>query len=63
MPVLEPVLVYSIVLPDGTDALAMLPKLRQLEEEEPQLHIIWEESNRELKVQLMGEVQLEVLKH
>ena len=63
LPVLEPVLVYSIVLPDGTDALAMLPKLRQLEEEEPQLHIIWEESNRELKVQLMGEVQLEVLKH
>lgn len=62
LPVLEPVLVYSIVLPDGVDALSMLPKLKQLEEEDPQLHIVWEEEIRELKVQLMGEVQLEVLK-
>ena len=63
LPVLEPVLVYSIVLPDGVDALSMLPKLKQLEEEDPQLHIVWEEESRELKVQLMGEVQLEVLKN
>ncbi|MBO5353655.1 MAG: NYN domain-containing protein, partial [Lachnospiraceae bacterium] len=62
LPVLEPVLVYSIVLPPDVDALSMLPKLRQLEEEDPQLHIVWEEESRELKVQLMGEVQLEVLK-
>ena len=63
LPVLEPVLVYSIELPDGVDALSMLPKLKQLEEEDPQLHIVWEEESRELKVQLMGEVQLEVLKN
>lgn len=62
LPVLEPVLVYSIVLPNEVDALSMLPKLRQLEEEDPQLHIVWEEESKELKVQLMGEVQLEVLK-
>ena len=62
VPILEPVLEYSIVLPDGIDALSMLPKLRQLEEEDPQLHVVWEEKSRELKVQLMGEVQLEVLK-
>ena len=62
MPVLQPVLVYRIALPDGVDALSMLPKLKQLEEEDPQLHIIWEEQIKELKVQLMGEVQLEILK-
>lgn len=62
VPILEPVLEYSIVMPDGVDALSMLPKLRQLEEEDPQLHVVWEEESRELKVQLMGEVQLEVLK-
>ena len=62
VPVLEPVLVYRIALPDGVDALSMLPKLKQLEEEDPQLHIIWEEQIKELKVQLMGEVQLEILK-
>lgn len=62
VPILEPVLEYSIVLPDGVDALSMFPKLRQLEEEDPQLHVVWEEKSRELKVQLMGEVQLEVLK-
>ncbi len=62
LPVLEPVLVYRIALPDGVDAMAMLPKLKQLEEEDPQLHIIWEEQIKELKVQLMGEVQLEILK-
>ena len=63
VPVLEPVLVYSVVLPEGVDALSMLPKLKQLEEEDPQLHIVWEEESRELKVQLMGEVQLEILKN
>lgn len=63
LPVLEPVLSYSIVLPDGIDALSMLPKMKQLEEEDPQLHILWEEESRELKIQLMGEVQLEVLKN
>ena len=62
VPVLEPVLVYRIALPDGVDALSMLPKLKQLEEEDPKLHILWEEQTKELKVQLMGEVQLEIIK-
>lgn len=61
LPVLEPVLNYKVVLPDGMDAAAMLPKLRQLEEEEPQLHIVWNEQLQEIQAQLMGEVQLEIL--
>lgn len=61
LPVLEPVLTYQVILPDGQDAAAMLPKLRQLEEEEPQLHIIWDEQLQEIQAQLMGEIQLEIL--
>lgn len=60
-PLLVPVLTYQILLPDGCDAAVMLPKLRQLEEEEPQLHIVWEEELQEIQAQLMGEVQLEIL--
>ncbi|MDE5910683.1 MAG: TetM/TetW/TetO/TetS family tetracycline resistance ribosomal protection protein [Lachnospiraceae bacterium] len=59
-PELSPVLCYRILLPEGCDALQMLPKLRQLEEEEPQLHIVWDEKNREIKAQIMGQVQIEV---
>ncbi len=62
MPILEPVLTYQIVLPDGCDAHTMTPKLRQLEEEEPHLHIIWDESSGEIHAQLMGEVEIEILK-
>ena len=62
IPLLEPVLSYKIELPPECDAHQMLRKLRQLEEEEPQLHIVWEEALQEIHVQLMGEVQLEVLK-
>ena len=62
-PILEPVLSYSILLPEGCDAAVMLPKLRQLEEEEPQLHILWDEQNKEIKVQIMGQVQTEILKN
>lgn len=60
-PLLEPVLSYRVLLPEGCDAVVMLQKLRQLEEEEPQLHVLWEEQNREIKMQLMGQVQTEVL--
>lgn len=63
MPLLEPVLTYQLQLPDGCDAAVMLPKLRQLEEEEPQLHIVWKEELQEIQVQIMGEVQTEILKH
>ncbi len=59
--VLEPVLSYSIILPEGADTAKSLALLKKLEEEDPQLHIIWNEQLREIHVQLMGEVQLEVL--
>ncbi len=60
-PFLEPILMYQILLPPGCDAMVLLPKLRELEEEEPLLHIVWEEEQKEIRVQLMGEVQTEVL--
>ena len=60
-PVLEPVLSYRIMLPEGCDPRVFIPKLRQIEEEEPELHILWEEELQEIQVQLMGEVQLEIL--
>ena len=62
LPVLEPVLNYQVIPTAGDDPILLLPKLRELEEEEPQLHIVWEEALQEIHVQLMGEVQLEVLK-
>ena len=61
-PMLEPVLSYRIVLPKGVDPAVMLPKLRQLEEEDPQLHIVWNEQLQQIHAQLMGEVQIEILK-
>ena len=62
MPVLEPVLNYQIQLPEGTDVHLMLKKLKELEEEEPQLHIVWNEQLGEIHAMLMGEVQTEILK-
>ena len=62
LPVLEPVLTYRILLPEGTDVHKSLRDLRQLEEEEPELHILWEEATGEIKAQVMGEVQIEILK-
>jgi small GTP-binding protein len=62
MPLLEPVLGFQIILPPGCDAHVILLKLRQLEEEDPQLHIVWSEQLKEIHVQLMGEVQVEILK-
>ena len=61
-PVLEPVLSYQIALPQGCDPRQMLPKLRQLEEEEPELHIVWDEHVQEIQAQIMGEIQIEILK-
>ncbi len=63
MPVLEPVLNYQIILPEGCDAHRMLKSLKELEEEEPQLHIMWDEQLGEIHAMLMGEVQIEILKH
>ena len=62
VPVLEPVLSYQVLLPEGADVHAALAKLHRLEEEEPQLHVVWNETLGEIHVQLMGEVQLEVLR-
>lgn len=62
LPVLEPVLTYRIGLPRGVDARQILGNLKLLEEEEPELHIRWDENLQEIQAQLMGEVQIEVLK-
>lgn len=61
IPLLEPVLSYKIELPPECDTHQMLRKLRQLEEEEPQLHIVWEEQSSEIHAKLMGDVQIEIL--
>jgi len=60
-PILEPVLSYQIIFPESCDPRAMIPKLRQLEEEEPELHIVWNEQLQEIHAQIMGEVQIEIL--
>ncbi|HWQ80595.1 MAG TPA: translation factor GTPase family protein [Anaerovoracaceae bacterium] len=60
-PVLEPVLFYKMILPEGCDPRAMFPGLRQLEEEEPELHIVWDEQLQEIQARIMGEVQIEIL--
>ena len=62
LPLLEPVLTYRILLPEDCDVHKMLQNLRQLEEEEPQLHIVWKEALEEIQAQVMGEVQIEILK-
>lgn len=62
LPLLEPVLTYRVNLPEDCDVHKMLQCLRQLEEEEPQLHVVWNETLGELHVQVMGQVQMEVLK-
>lgn len=60
-PVLEPVLNYQILFPPSYDAHTILKDLRQLEEEEPMLRIVWKEELGEIHAQLMGEVQIEIL--
>ena len=60
-PALVPAMAYRVLLPDGLDPMEALPKLRQLEEEDPLLRFVWAERSREIQVQLMGKVQIEVL--
>ncbi|HJB91899.1 MAG TPA: TetM/TetW/TetO/TetS family tetracycline resistance ribosomal protection protein [Candidatus Eisenbergiella merdigallinarum] len=62
LPLLEPVLTYRIGLPEGCDVHDMYLKLRQLEEEEPELSILWEEAAGEIQARVMGDVQIEILK-
>ena len=61
-PLLQPVLTYQLVLPDGADAHSALTKLRELEEEDPMLRIVWDERYGQIHVQLMGRIQLEILR-
>ena len=62
-PLLIPVLNYEIQLPEECDVHQMFLKLRQLEEEEPELHIVWNSQLNEIHAQVMGEVQIEILKN
>lgn len=62
MPILAPVMTYRVILPEGSDVLKVLGQLKQLEEEVPELHLVWREAVREIHVQVMGEVQIEILK-
>lgn len=61
-PVLTPVMTYVVCFPEEVDPVIMLKKLRELEEEEPGLHIVWREETKEIHVQIMGKVQLEILR-
>ena len=60
-PVLEPVMTYRIGLPKGCDPMTALPKLRQLEEEDPMLRLLWDDRLKQIHVQIMGKIQLEIL--
>ena len=62
LPVLEPVLTYRVGLPDDCDVHTMYGKLKQLEEEEPELSVLWEEAAGEIQIRVMGDVQIEVLR-
>ncbi len=61
-PILVPVLNYRILLPDGCDVHKTLRNLYRLEEEIPELHIVWKEQSSEIHAQVMGEVQVEILR-
>lgn len=61
-PMLEPVLTYRLQFPEGSDIHGMFLNLKQLEEEEPELHIVWNKESGEIHAQVMGEIQLEILK-
>lgn len=61
-PLLEPVLSYKIILPDGCDENLYFPKLKELEEEEPSLHLYWNEELSQIEARLMGEIQIDLIK-
>lgn len=60
-PMLIPVLSCQLLLPEGSDALRVLGQLRLLEEENPEIHLVWKEQPGEIHVQVMGDVQIEIL--
>ena len=61
-PILEPVMTYRVNLPKGCDPVRALQQLRLLQEEDPQLHILWDDRLKQIHAQIMGKVQLEVLR-
>lgn len=61
-PFLEPVLSYRVLLPEDVEPKVILPKLYLLQEEEPELRIVWHEELQEIQIQIMGEIQIEILK-
>ncbi len=61
-PILEPVLSYSIILPEGCDPVLYFPKFKELEEEEPSLHLYWNDELHQIEARLMGEIQIDLLK-
>ena len=61
-PVLEPVMSYRVLLNRETDPMLLLPKLMQLDQEDPQLHVVWNAAAKEISVQLMGRIQAEIFK-
>ncbi len=63
VPILEPVITYRLLPDPETDPVTALGQLRTLEEEQPELHVTWQEENREICVQVMGQVQMEILKN
>ncbi len=63
VPLLEPVMAYKIIVPNGINIHDFYNKLCILEEEEPQLHIVWDKTLGEIHAQVMGEVQMEILKN
>ena len=63
MPMIAPALTYQLILPAGVDATTAMQKFRQLEEEDPSLNIVWNEKLKEIHVQVMGKLELEILQH
>ena len=61
-PVLEPVLMYQMLVPEDVDVHRIWNQLKELEEENPLLHMTWEETSGEIQIQVMGEVELEILR-
>ena len=62
LPILEPVLTYKIMVPQSMDVHEFMRRLKELEEEEPELHIVWKEQLKEIHARVMGEIQIEILK-
>ncbi len=60
-PLLEPVLSYRIILPDGCDPVAFFPKLKELEEEDPSLHLFYNEELKQIEARLMGDIQIDLI--